>query len=119
LEGFRLENVDKVYAHREYLTGLWDFLRPLLTFCVHLVHFSRFWYHAPIKIWQPCPPQSYLKKIENCIERSPPGSTNNNWHNPAINNSHQQSTYVQSFYPGQKNQLSAKNEAKKAEHKFI
>jgi hypothetical protein len=23
------------------------------TFCVHLVHFFRFWYHVPRKIWQP------------------------------------------------------------------
>jgi hypothetical protein len=29
-------------------------LWPFGTFCIHLVHFSPFWYHLPRKIWQPC-----------------------------------------------------------------
>jgi hypothetical protein len=32
---------------------IWDILLPFGTFCVHLVHFFRFWYHLPRKIWQP------------------------------------------------------------------
>jgi hypothetical protein len=35
-------------------TDIWDILWPFGTFCVHLVHFFRFWYHVPRKIWQPC-----------------------------------------------------------------
>jgi hypothetical protein len=33
---------------------IWNILWPFGTFCVHFVHFSGFWYHAPRKIWQPC-----------------------------------------------------------------
>jgi hypothetical protein len=29
-------------------------LWPFGIFCVHLIHFLRFWYRAPRKIWQPC-----------------------------------------------------------------
>jgi hypothetical protein len=32
--------------------AIWDILRPFGTICVHLVHFLRFWYHAPRKICQ-------------------------------------------------------------------
>jgi hypothetical protein len=39
---------------------IWNILRTfgifydhLVHFFVHLVHFFRFWYHGPIKIWQP------------------------------------------------------------------
>jgi hypothetical protein len=31
---------------------IWDILWPFGTFCIHLVHFLRVWYHVPIKIWQ-------------------------------------------------------------------
>jgi hypothetical protein len=42
--------------------AIWNILRtfgifyvwPFGTFCVDLVHFFRFWYHAPWIIWQPC-----------------------------------------------------------------
>jgi hypothetical protein len=37
LEGLILDNVGILYG----------------TFSVHLVRFSGFWYHVPIKIWQP------------------------------------------------------------------
>jgi hypothetical protein len=43
----RLENVDILYGHLQYSTNTWDSLGPFGTFCVHLVHFFRFWYHAP------------------------------------------------------------------------
>jgi hypothetical protein len=47
--GLKYENVDIFYGHWEYLTGIWDLLWPFVTFCVHLVHFFRFWYHVPTK----------------------------------------------------------------------
>jgi hypothetical protein len=37
----------------EYFMDVWDILWPFGTFCVHFVHFLKFWYHAPRKIWQP------------------------------------------------------------------
>jgi hypothetical protein len=52
-KGLKLENVDTFYGRLEYFMGIWDILRPFGTFCVHLVHFFRFWYHAARKIWQP------------------------------------------------------------------
>jgi hypothetical protein len=43
-----------------YFLAIWNILRTLeiiydnfFIFCVYLVHFFRFWYHAPRKIWQP------------------------------------------------------------------
>jgi hypothetical protein len=54
LEGLRWENVAIFYGHLEYFTDILDVLRQLITFCVRLVHFFRFWYHAPRKNWQPC-----------------------------------------------------------------
>jgi hypothetical protein len=39
---------------REYFTDIWDILLPFGTFCVHMVDFFRFGYHAPRNIWQPC-----------------------------------------------------------------
>jgi hypothetical protein len=45
-EGLRLENVD-VNRHLESFTDIWDIVLPFGTFCVHLVHFLRFGYHAP------------------------------------------------------------------------
>jgi hypothetical protein len=32
---------------------IWYIFCSFGTFCVHLVHFFRFWYHVPRKIWQP------------------------------------------------------------------
>jgi hypothetical protein len=52
--GLRLENVDIFYVHLEHFTDTGDVLWPFGTFCVHLVHFFRFWYNVPRKIWQPC-----------------------------------------------------------------
>jgi hypothetical protein len=43
-EGPRSENVEIFYAHLEYFTDIRDILGPFGTFCVHLVHFFRFWY---------------------------------------------------------------------------
>jgi hypothetical protein len=43
-------------------TDIWDILWPFGTFCVHLVHFSRFWYYVPRKIWQPCFPPSRCRR---------------------------------------------------------
>jgi hypothetical protein len=54
LEGTRSKMVDVFYDHLEYFTHIWDILWPIGTFCVHLVYFFRFWYHAPWIIWQPC-----------------------------------------------------------------
>jgi hypothetical protein len=54
LEGLWLENAYIFYGHLEYFMEIWDILRPSGTFCAHLVHFFRFWYHVPRKIWQPC-----------------------------------------------------------------
>jgi hypothetical protein len=53
LEGLRLENVHIFYGHLEHLMDICDILWLFGTFCVHLVHFFRFWYHVPRKIWQP------------------------------------------------------------------
>jgi hypothetical protein len=39
MEGPGLQNVDVLYGHLEYFTGIWDILRPFYPFCVHLVHF--------------------------------------------------------------------------------
>jgi hypothetical protein len=36
-----------------YFMTSWYILWPIGTFCVHLVHFFRFWYHVSRKIWQP------------------------------------------------------------------
>jgi hypothetical protein len=47
-----LENVALFHEHLEYFTEIWEMLWPFGTFCGDLVHFSRFWYHAPRKIWQ-------------------------------------------------------------------
>jgi hypothetical protein len=33
---------------------IWQSLCPFDTFFTVLIHFFRFWYHLPIKIWQPC-----------------------------------------------------------------
>jgi hypothetical protein len=38
-----MENVGIFYDHLEYLNDLWEILWPSGTFCVHLVHFPRFW----------------------------------------------------------------------------
>jgi hypothetical protein len=45
----------------ECLYILWPFvileifyIWPFGTFCIHFVHFFRFWYHVPRKIWQLC-----------------------------------------------------------------
>jgi hypothetical protein len=55
LEGLRWENVDiGILGLLEYFMEIWDVLLPIGTFCVHLVHFFRFWYDVPRKIWQPC-----------------------------------------------------------------
>jgi hypothetical protein len=53
-QGLRLENVDIFYGRLEYFMDIWDILSLFGTLCVHLVHFFRFGYHAPRKIWQPC-----------------------------------------------------------------
>jgi hypothetical protein len=42
-----LENVNLFYGQLEYLTEIWEILRPFGTF-------FRFCYHVPGKIWQPC-----------------------------------------------------------------
>jgi hypothetical protein len=34
--------------------AIWSILVPLEIFYGHLVHFPRFWYFVPRKIWQPC-----------------------------------------------------------------
>jgi hypothetical protein len=44
-----LENVDIVCGHLEYFMDIWDILWPFSTFCVNLVHFFLFWYHAQRK----------------------------------------------------------------------
>jgi hypothetical protein len=49
-----VENVYIFYGHLEYFMEIWDILRQFCTFCIHLVHFFRVWYHVPRKIWQPC-----------------------------------------------------------------
>jgi hypothetical protein len=36
-----------------YYTSIWNILWPLVTFCVHLLHFIWFWCPVPRKIWQP------------------------------------------------------------------
>jgi hypothetical protein len=54
LECLRLEIVDIFYGHLEYVTDIWDILWSFGTCSVHLVHFFRFWYHVPRKLWQPC-----------------------------------------------------------------
>jgi hypothetical protein len=46
LEGLRLENVDIFLA-------ILNILRKFGKFYDNLVHFFRFWYHVPTKIWQP------------------------------------------------------------------
>jgi hypothetical protein len=38
----------------EYFMATLYILRPFGIFYGHLVHFSRFWYVVPRKIWQPC-----------------------------------------------------------------
>jgi hypothetical protein len=38
----------------EHFTGIWNIYDSLGTFCARLVHFFRFWYHVPRKLWQPC-----------------------------------------------------------------
>jgi hypothetical protein len=50
-----------IYGYLGYVLDIWDIFRTfgifyghLGYFCVHLVHFSGFWYHVPRKIWQPC-----------------------------------------------------------------
>jgi hypothetical protein len=48
-----LENVYIFYGHLHYLGDILDILWPFGTFCIHLVHFFRFWYHVPRKIGQP------------------------------------------------------------------
>jgi hypothetical protein len=53
LEGLRLDNVYIFYGHLEYFMEIWDILWPFGIFCIHLVHFFRFWYHVQRKIWQP------------------------------------------------------------------
>jgi hypothetical protein len=32
---------------------IWDILLPFGTFCIHLVHFFRLWYHVPKKSGNP------------------------------------------------------------------
>jgi hypothetical protein len=32
---------------------IWNILWTFGTFCIHLVHFVRFWCHLPKRIWQP------------------------------------------------------------------
>jgi hypothetical protein len=44
----------------KYFMAIWNILRLFGIFYDHLVHFFRFWYHVPRKIWQPW-----------CKERSP------------------------------------------------
>jgi hypothetical protein len=44
-----------IYGNLEYLMEIGDILWPFGTFCTHLEHFFRFWYHVPRKICQPCP----------------------------------------------------------------
>jgi hypothetical protein len=39
-----------------YCIATWNILQTFGTFCAHLGHFFRFWYHARRKIWQPCSP---------------------------------------------------------------
>jgi hypothetical protein len=36
----------------------------------HLVHFSRFWYHVPRKIWQPCsrPPKCFPNRGDKVVK---------------------------------------------------
>jgi hypothetical protein len=60
LEGIGLENVYIFYGHMEYFTDIWDISWPFGTFCVHLVHFIRFWYHVPRKTWQPWTEQYFV-----------------------------------------------------------
>jgi hypothetical protein len=36
------------------LMAVWNILRTFELFYDHLVHFFRFGYHGPRKIWQPC-----------------------------------------------------------------
>jgi hypothetical protein len=54
-EVLRLENVIYFMAIWNIFMDVWDILWPLGTFCVNLVHYSRFWYHVPkksgIPIW--------------------------------------------------------------------
>jgi hypothetical protein len=44
LEDLRLENVDIFYGHLEYVSDIWDILRPFGIACVHLVQFFQFGY---------------------------------------------------------------------------
>jgi hypothetical protein len=55
-----------------YFTDIWDILRPFGTFCVHLVHFFRFWYRVPRKSGNPvceafyicfCPPTFFFLSV--------------------------------------------------------
>jgi hypothetical protein len=50
-----IEKCWNIYGHWEYLMDIRGILWPFVTFFVHLVHFYRFWYHVPRKIWQPWP----------------------------------------------------------------
>jgi hypothetical protein len=48
-----MENIGIFYDHLVYFAAIGNILWPFSIFCGHLVHFSPFWYFAPIKIWQP------------------------------------------------------------------
>jgi hypothetical protein len=52
--GSRLEKGNMCYGHLENFMDIWEILWPFGKVCFHLVHFFRFWYHVPRKIWQPC-----------------------------------------------------------------
>jgi hypothetical protein len=49
----RSENVSIFYGDLEYFNDIWEILWSFGTVCVHLIHFSGFWYHVSRKIWQP------------------------------------------------------------------
>jgi hypothetical protein len=53
LEGRKLEKCLYLMAIWNILQTFWIIYDHFGTFCVHLVHFSPFWYHAPRNTWQP------------------------------------------------------------------
>jgi hypothetical protein len=49
---------------------IWDILFPFGTFCVHLVHYFRFWYHAPKKSGDHGAWPVLFKRKEACMKKT-------------------------------------------------
>jgi hypothetical protein len=56
------------YGHLEYFTDIGDIVWLFGTFCVYLVHFFRFWFHVPRKIWQPCYKRQTSMTVQTQLE---------------------------------------------------